>query len=247
MNAFSIHNNRRFKAELFAVVICFAVNVGATLSAATVTISWEGTISYVALFGADPPPLDVAIGAPISGSLAFEADQSILQQHILASHWSGEIYRYNGALTHLLTVANSNWSLLGGIVSLISYSQEPRKLITLDGNSDYSTYDSFPQYAGTFAAGLVFGDDTPPLDIFDDFQIENTTFNLAQLTAGNGYLTTQERDANGDIINGYYFTFDIQRATIPEPTSLSFIAISLVFLGVCSRHRTSPNNALQRL
>lgn len=221
---------------LLLPIFAAAIAMPLSLSAAVVTMYWEGTISSITSFAQDSVPAGVALGASIFGSAVFEATQSSSQERILGSHTFGTRFRFGEPLTLTITTAPSEWRFRGGKVGLIGYSNEDKEAIDVYSTSDFSRAESFPNEVGPFEVGFVFLDDRLPLALFDVPEIENTFFDLAQMTVGSGFLTTRRWDMSGEIVEGYYITFDIHRASptpVPERTSSGLVtgALCMALLG----------------
>ena len=57
--------------------------------------------------------------------------------------------------------------------------------------------------------GFFVADEEPPLEIFDLFDLENTSLDMNQATEGGGFITSRAWNDGGDIVEGYYLTFEI--------------------------------------
>jgi hypothetical protein len=75
-----------------------------------------------------------------------------------------------------------------------------------------------------------------PLNIFDTFSLPMATIDLNEATSGGGFITSRKWDANGNIIDGYYMSFEILEANIlpvPIPSALWLLGSGLAaFAGV---------------
>lgn len=102
-------------------------------------------------------------------------------------------------------------------------------------SNDFS-FDSFPNYAGSFNVGFFIRDENHPLEFWDTADIESTVFDVGNFTSGGGGISTALADDDGDLIDGYSLGFNVTNltiTTIPEPSviglMLGFTTLTLSF------------------
>lgn len=239
----SFQNNFKWLSQILAGTLgALAVDHS---HAATLQVHWSGTVSYLNEFAPGAVPDGVAEGASVSGTLNIDLPDYDQYMSLNGSHSFGEAYRYSGGLSHTLTIGESQWSVVGGGVSFIYYSYEPKAAFDIFSTSDRSEYISFPNFVGPFELGYAFfAENSPPIFSLSD-GIEEASFDLEQSAYANGFLSSRLWDENDDIVDGYYLTFDItsiSSAVVPEPSSATFAlaGTSLLWLRR-DRKRLSPS------
>ena len=167
-----------------------------SLDAAVVTVYWAGHISSVTSFNQNAVPVGIAQGGQITGSLIFESSQFTSNSDILGNYTSGEEYRYSLGLIQTINIATWEWKINGADVSLLNNVSFLNLLIAQQVFDVYSTsenysFNSFPNYVGSFEYGFALFDENVPLQLFDSYQAENVTLDLDQVTHADGFLTTR--------------------------------------------------------
>ena len=229
------------------ILILFAV---APLKAAVVSMYWQGTITGITSFSQNSVPSGVAQGVPISGSLVFDSSQCTGTNDTLGDSSRGERYQYPDSLIQTFTIGQLVWRIQGAYVSLTDYSDYSGVGKTFDvfATSDNSNIELFPNYVGYIEAGFFIGDHNFPPTLFDSYDIG--TIDLSQVTGGGGDLSTRLWDQPyGNIIDGYYVTFninDISTTPVPEPSSFAFLlGVLCILLITRSGRHNRPNQAVQ--
>lgn len=210
----------RIPSWVLSLIIAGNFVASAPIFGAPIIISWEGTVSSIPIIGTSNPPSGLAVGTPISGNVVFDLAQSSSSGLIYASYEHGTRHRFGDPLFQSITAAGHHWKTYGGSLNLIETINGDMKTVNVFSTSEYDRATSFPDYAGTFEAGFAISDELKPLDLFRG-ESPNITFNVSQMTYGNGFLTTRHWDGNDTLVAGYYINFVINKVSqgaYSEPT-----------------------------
>ncbi len=217
---------RRLRNILTCLLVLFAISQ-MPLVAEILTLSWQGTITSVTAYKEGAVPEGVSQGAAISGSVVFDTTKFASRSSILGNVASGDIYRYPQNMTESIQVGSLIWTGRGGEVILTrdfsTTSTPPIQGFDVE-TKETSSFTSYPKNVGSPHWGFVLYDESEPYELFNSTDLDSTTLNFTQITKGNGDLSTRSLDqASGDIIDGYFFTYDIQ--SVSSETSPSLIEI----------------------
>ncbi len=179
-------------------------------------IYWRGHIASVTSFSTDSVPDDVYAGATISGNLLYDPVHCLRRSYVMGDS-SGYKHTFSNNFEQTIKVSTNEWKIRGGFISFIYNRNIPWDAVDVFSTQDNSQYQSFPKYVGTHEVGFAVFDDESPYELYESsYDITNAAINWHQICFANGFLTTRRWDENGDIVEGYYMTFDID-VVFPTP------------------------------
>lgn len=195
------------------------------------SVYWSGHVDSITSFKEGAIPDGISQGSLITGSVQYYPFDFFSKGSIRGIYDAGTIYRYNETLSQTITIGESAWIINGASLSLtdgISYddaffsSSSSNQKVAFYSNSDSNTFEKFPNYVGNFEYSLGFTDRTYPFGLFDSHP-ENPYFSLAEATGAGGVLSSRQWDSQGNIVSGYYISFNIDNVSpspIPLPPAL---------------------------
>jgi hypothetical protein len=221
---------------LCAVVFCFA---STSSYAATISVYWTGHVTSITSFSPGAVPAGISQNSQITGSLIFESTQYTSRSKILGNFSSGEKYRYTTELSQTIASEGWEWQISGADISLQHIYSPDWQSFGAYSTSDNYYYNSFPNFVGRYEYGIALYDRDAPLQLFNSYEINNLTLALDKITHATGFLTSRHWDQNGDIDDGYYMTFDIDRVSfspVPLPPAIWLFGSGLLgLIGVAKR------------
>lgn len=207
------------------------------------SVYWYGHIDSIISFKEGAIPDGVSQGSLITGSFKYYPFDFFSKGSIRGTYDTGTIYRYNETLSQTISIGESTWIINGASLSLtdgISYgdsffnSFRSNQKAVIYSNSDLNSFEKFPNYAGNFEYSLGFSDDTYPFSLFNSYP-ENPYFSLAKITGAGGNLSSRQWDSQGNITNGYYISFYIDKVSpspIPLPPAFIVFLSGLIVLSM---------------
>ena len=194
-----------------------------TASANLVVFEWEGVIDYVHEHQVDAAPESIFLGNKVSGTLRYDRTESDSVVHI-HGNISGSRYTFTDSILLEFIVGDDVWRFFGATISLKLWNiiGPTTLLFQSQSTSDTFEFESFPNFAGNFNADFFAQDEVYPLAFWSSPDLEFADFDITHFTSGGGGISTVLLDVNGDIIDGYSFSFDVTNltiTTIPEPST----------------------------
>ena len=203
----------------FLLTVVFCSNADGS----DIIISWAGNIEGITEFKDKALPAGIAVGDRVSGELCFDQSGYDKSTSILGNIFYGNRFYYYSQLQQSISINEWNWVIDGGIVTLSqSYNTESGFFDVYTDSSPDFEFIEFPNYVGNFELGYALKDDQQPIDIFNSFLLNTATLDFSKVTWGGGHISSREWNENGDIVDGYYITFEISETSIslsPAPES----------------------------
>jgi len=179
-------------------------------------IHWQGQVASITSFSTGSVPDGVYAGAPISGHLLYDPAHCLRRSYIMGDS-SGYKHTFSNHFEHTIEVSTNQWKIIGGFISFIYNRNMPWDAVDVFSTSDTSVFESFPKHVGSHEVGFALLDDTSPYELYASSEdIANASISWHEICFANGFLTTRRWDENGDIVEGYYMTFDID-VVFPTP------------------------------
>jgi len=222
---------------VYTVVFCF---ISTSSYAATISLYWTGHVTSVTSFSTGAVPAGIMQNSKIAGSLIFETSQYNSRSKILGNFSSGEKYRYTTGLVQTIASEGWEWEIGGADVTLQHIFSSDSQSFGTHSTSDNYAFNSFPNYVGRFEYGISLRDGEAPLQLFNSNEINSLALALDELTGASGFLTSRHSDQGGDIDDGYYMTFDIDRVSlspVPLPSALWLFGSGLLGLVGMARRK----------
>lgn len=225
-------------ARLCAWVLFLAGCLGREAVAREAIVFWSGEVESVVEFKAGAAPAGIEAGDSISGTLRFDQSAYDTSSSILGNVFFGNRFIYETALVQDVSIEQWTWSLDSGIVTLSQlFDTDYRYFDVFTDSSAGFGFIEFPSHVGSFELGFALRDDQPPLGIFDSFQLDVAVLDPNEATWGGGHISSRARNDDGDIVDGYYLTFEILQA--PEPRASLVANAALLALGSLANRRRS--------